>query len=183
MALKYHPDKNTDCDSSCLFTLIQSAYERMVEIAPESIEALQDAYVNPFAKRPTGDPTTRTNNAPSSGSSGHNPSSGAGNRPQHGRGSNAASSVYTPAGDFRYPPTKDAGGNRASGGDKPSPPLTRRTSDSGGGRFDPEFAGASTAAQASQVQSMSTDQLRDAIRVFGVSASNLGYNAKRSCIT
>ena len=28
-ALKYHPDKNTDCDTTCIFTAIQSAYESL----------------------------------------------------------------------------------------------------------------------------------------------------------
>ena len=28
-ALKYHPDKNTDCDSSCVFSAIQSSYEKL----------------------------------------------------------------------------------------------------------------------------------------------------------
>mmetsp|Transcript_16284 Transcript_16284/g.27253 ORF Transcript_16284/g.27253 Transcript_16284/m.27253 type:complete len:890 (-) Transcript_16284:215-2884(-) len=31
MILKYHPDKNQDCDTSCIFTAIQSAYERVAE--------------------------------------------------------------------------------------------------------------------------------------------------------
>lgn len=30
MILKYHPDKNTDCDTSCIFTIIQAAYESLV---------------------------------------------------------------------------------------------------------------------------------------------------------
>ena len=28
-ALKYHPDKNTDCDTSCIFAAIQSSYEKL----------------------------------------------------------------------------------------------------------------------------------------------------------
>ena len=35
-ALKYHPDKNTDCDSSSVFTLVQSAYETLLTSAPEA---------------------------------------------------------------------------------------------------------------------------------------------------
>ena len=34
-ALKYHPDKNNDCDTSRLFTIIQSAYEKLEPIAPD----------------------------------------------------------------------------------------------------------------------------------------------------
>eukprot|EP01041_Mallomonas_annulata_P001852 gene1852-3597_t len=34
-ALKYHPDKNADCDTSRVFTIIQSAYEKLMTIAPE----------------------------------------------------------------------------------------------------------------------------------------------------
>jgi hypothetical protein len=34
-ALKYHPDKNNDCDTSRLFTVIQSAYEKLEPIAPD----------------------------------------------------------------------------------------------------------------------------------------------------
>lgn len=30
MILKYHPDKNQDCDTSRIFTTIQSAYERLL---------------------------------------------------------------------------------------------------------------------------------------------------------
>ena len=28
-ALKYHPDKNSDCDTSCIFTVIQQSYEKL----------------------------------------------------------------------------------------------------------------------------------------------------------
>jgi curved DNA-binding protein CbpA len=38
MILKYHPDKNQDCDTSCIFTAIQSAYERLVNAPPKSSE-------------------------------------------------------------------------------------------------------------------------------------------------
>ena len=37
-ALKYHPDKNADCDSSCIFTTVQSAYERLHASAPNDRE-------------------------------------------------------------------------------------------------------------------------------------------------
>jgi hypothetical protein len=33
-ALRYHPDKNTDCDTSCIFTAVQSAYESLLLSAP-----------------------------------------------------------------------------------------------------------------------------------------------------
>lgn len=33
-ALKYHPDKNQDCDSSCIFTAVQAAYEKLLHSAP-----------------------------------------------------------------------------------------------------------------------------------------------------
>lgn len=33
-ALKYHPDKNQDCDSSCIFTAVQAAYEKLEATAP-----------------------------------------------------------------------------------------------------------------------------------------------------
>jgi hypothetical protein len=36
LALKYHPDKNQDCDSSPVFTLVQSAYERLLLTASEA---------------------------------------------------------------------------------------------------------------------------------------------------
>jgi DnaJ-class molecular chaperone len=34
LALKYHPDKNRDCDSSCIFAAIQSSYEILLASAP-----------------------------------------------------------------------------------------------------------------------------------------------------
>jgi hypothetical protein len=40
MILKYHPDKNPDCDTSCIFTAIQAAYESMLELAPSSSSVL-----------------------------------------------------------------------------------------------------------------------------------------------
>lgn len=33
-ALKYHPDKNTDCDTTSIFTVIQAAYENLSKTAP-----------------------------------------------------------------------------------------------------------------------------------------------------
>lgn len=37
-ALKYHPDKNQDCDTSCIFTAVQSAYEKLkVQVASDSV--------------------------------------------------------------------------------------------------------------------------------------------------
>ena len=33
-ALKYHPDKNTDCDTTSIFTVIQAAYETLSKSAP-----------------------------------------------------------------------------------------------------------------------------------------------------
>lgn len=38
-ALKYHPDKNQDCDSSCIFTAIQAAYEELLITAPLDSQA------------------------------------------------------------------------------------------------------------------------------------------------
>lgn len=35
-ALKYHPDKNPDCDSSSVFTIVQSAYEKLLAQAPDA---------------------------------------------------------------------------------------------------------------------------------------------------
>lgn len=35
-ALKYHPDKNQDCDSSPVFTIVQSAYENLLLAAPDA---------------------------------------------------------------------------------------------------------------------------------------------------
>lgn len=32
LILKYHPDKNQDCDTSCIFTTIQVAYENLMQI-------------------------------------------------------------------------------------------------------------------------------------------------------
>ena len=35
IVLIYHPDKNNDCDTSAIFTIIQSAYEELLASAPE----------------------------------------------------------------------------------------------------------------------------------------------------
>jgi curved DNA-binding protein CbpA len=36
-ALKYHPDKNPDCDSACIFQAVQAAYEKLSASAPEAV--------------------------------------------------------------------------------------------------------------------------------------------------
>ena len=44
-ALKYHPDKNQDCDSSCIFTAVQAAYEKLEATAPvEASPALSSSH-------------------------------------------------------------------------------------------------------------------------------------------
>lgn len=41
-ALKYHPDKNADLDTSTLFTIIHSAYERLLSIAPKGNDTIKN---------------------------------------------------------------------------------------------------------------------------------------------
>lgn len=51
-ALKYHPDKNQDCDSSCVFTAIQAAYEELLITAPldSQIDSVYPHYASTFTK-------------------------------------------------------------------------------------------------------------------------------------
>ena len=37
--LIYHPDKNSDCDTSTIFTIIQSAYEELIASAPDELKS------------------------------------------------------------------------------------------------------------------------------------------------
>ena len=39
IVLVYHPDKNSDCDTSAIFTIIQSAYETLVASAPDETKS------------------------------------------------------------------------------------------------------------------------------------------------
>ena len=49
-ALKYHPDKNLDCDSSCVFTAIQAAYEELLITAPidSQTDSIYPIYASTF---------------------------------------------------------------------------------------------------------------------------------------
>ena len=46
-ALKYHPDKNQDCDSSCIFTAVQAAYEKLEATTP--VEAPPASFSSHYA--------------------------------------------------------------------------------------------------------------------------------------
>ena len=38
-SLKYHPDKNLDCDTSCIFTVLQCAYDKLKDVATSTIDS------------------------------------------------------------------------------------------------------------------------------------------------
>ena len=78
-ALKYHPDKNKDCDTSCIFAAIQSGYEKL--------NATLDAGEVPAA---SGDPQPKrssANNGGGSSDASHNAGGGTNYLPKsQGRG-------------------------------------------------------------------------------------------------
>ncbi len=49
--LKYHPDKNQDCDTSSIFTTIQAAYEKLKCMSDENILAIPKPNSNNYSNR------------------------------------------------------------------------------------------------------------------------------------
>ena len=63
-SLKYHPDKNLDCDTSCIFTVLQCAYDKLKDVATSTVDSN-----NHTAPHASPQPQTQTYSQPSSKSS------------------------------------------------------------------------------------------------------------------
>lgn len=158
MALKYHPDKNSDCDSSCLFTLIQAAYERVLPGAPAEKASAHTQFPSHMYKdspehfarhHPHGQPT-------SGAGSNVKPPGGGLHSKFFTKRSDSTTSQETPRApqqstSAKVPPTSAAGARKRA---PPSTSSTKRPS-------------TPSAASASNVSSMSTEELRESIRIFG----------------
>lgn len=147
MALKYHPDKNSDCDSSCLFTLIQAAYERVLPGAPEETNSGHSQFPSHMYKDDDREHYAR-----------HNPQA------QRANNTNAAAGLHS---KFFSKRSDSTASNSSDTSVKPpssgAPSNRRHPQQFSSSKKHPT----ASASNASNVSSMSTDELRESIRIFG----------------
>lgn len=151
MALKYHPDKNTDCDSSCLFTLIQAAYERVLPGAPEDSNVAHNQFPGHMYKD-SPEHFTR-----------HHPHA----QPAQSSSGKSANTDRHPGAGLHSSFFKKRSDSSNSAGEPSKAPSSASAQQRPPSTAAPPSKKPTVATSASNVSTMSTEELRESIRIFG----------------